>query len=150
MQRLELTLHPEKTKLVPMWRGQGGFDFLGMHHKNFVMVAKHARIYQATYQYPSMKAMKKMRAAVKDELSHRSVLKMDIKELVNQLNPKICGWRNYYGMNTAKQWLRKVDWYIFERFTIWYNKKTQQKGHYQRMGKVYQILQNEGLLKLVN
>ncbi len=150
MQRLELTLHPEKTKLVPMWKGRGGFDFLGMHHKNFVMVAKHARIYQATYQFPSMKAMKKMRAAVKDELSHRSVLKMDIKELVNQLNPKIRGWRNYYGMNTAKQWLRKVDWYIFERFTIWYNKKTQQKGHYQRMGKVYQILQNEGLLKLVD
>jgi RNA-directed DNA polymerase len=150
MQRLELTLHPEKTKLVSMWRGQGGFDFLGMHHKNFVMVAKHARIYQVTYQYPSMKAMKKMRAAVKDELSHRSVLKMDIKELVNQLNPKIRGWRNYYGMNTAKQWLRKVDWYIFERFTIWYNKKTQQKGHYQRMGKVYQILRNEGLLKLAD
>jgi RNA-directed DNA polymerase len=38
MQRLELTLHPEKTRLVPMWTGQGEFDFLGMHHKGLVMV----------------------------------------------------------------------------------------------------------------
>jgi RNA-directed DNA polymerase len=150
MQRLELTLHPEKTKLVPMWRGQGGFDFLGMHHKGFVMVTKHARRYQATYQFPSTKAMKKMRAAIKDELSHRSVLKMDMKELIKRLNPKIRGWRNYYGLNTAKQWLGRIDWYIFERFTIWYNKKTQQRGHYLRMGKVYQMLQNEGLLKLAD
>ena len=35
MQRLELTLHPEKTRLVSMWAGQGGFDFLGMHHQGF-------------------------------------------------------------------------------------------------------------------
>ncbi|SFM42272.1 group II intron reverse transcriptase/maturase, partial [Pelosinus propionicus] len=32
IERLELTLHPEKTKLVSMWGGKEGFDFLGMHH----------------------------------------------------------------------------------------------------------------------
>lgn len=148
MQRLELTLHPEKTRLVPMWAGQDGFDFLGMHHRGFRMDTGEAKWYQKTYQFPSKKAMKKMRIAVKAELVCRSILKMDIKEMVERLNPKIRGWRNYYGLKTAKQWMRKMDWYIFQRFTIWYNKKKQKQGNYLRMRKVYQLLSKEGLLKL--
>ena len=148
MQRLELTLHPEKTRLVPMWNGQGGFDFLGMHHKGFVTKIDATRKYQVTYQFPSRKAMKKMRAAVKEELARRSKLQLDLKEMIEYLNPKIRGWRNYYGLDTANQWLKKIDWYILQRFTIWYNKKKQKKGHYLRMRKVYQLLNDEGLLKL--
>ena len=130
MQRLELTLHPDKTKLVPMWAGQGGFDFLGMQHKGFVVSVNGTQKYQTTYQFPSKKAMKKMREAVKGELSHRATLKLDIKEMVERLNPKIRGWRNYYGLDTARKWLAKVDWYILQRFTIWYNKKKQRNNHY--------------------
>ena len=33
MGKLDLKLHPEKTKIVSMWDGKEGFDFLGMHHK---------------------------------------------------------------------------------------------------------------------
>jgi RNA-directed DNA polymerase len=33
MARLELTLHPTKTRIVGMWTGVEGFDFLGMHHR---------------------------------------------------------------------------------------------------------------------
>ncbi|MGI6513467.1 MAG: hypothetical protein ACOX3D_03815 [Syntrophomonadales bacterium] len=33
MARLELTLHPTKTRIVGMWTGEEGFDFLGMHHR---------------------------------------------------------------------------------------------------------------------
>jgi hypothetical protein len=148
MQRLELTLHPEKTRIVPMWAGQGGFDFLGMHHKGFIMRTGKTQKYQTTYQFPSKKAMKKMRAVVKEELGRRSMLKLDVKELIERMNPKIRGWRNYYGLGTAKQWLRKIDWYLLQRFTIWYNKKKQKKGHYLRMRKVYQLLNKRGLLKL--
>ena len=149
MQRLELTLHPEKTRLVSMWNGQEGFDFLGMHHRGFTMVASGARKYQRTYQFPSKKAMKKMRAAVKAELARRSVLKLDVKELIERLNPKIRGWRNYYGLKTAKEWLKKIDWYILQRFTVWYNKKKQKSYHYRRIKEVNKLLDNQGLLRLV-
>lgn len=148
MQRLELTLHPEKTRLVPMWEGQGGFDFLGMHHRGFVMRWKAPRKYQVTYQFPSKKSMKKMRAAVKAELMRPSKLQFDLNEMVELMNPKIRGWRNYYGLDTAQQWLKKIDWYILQCFTIWYNKKKQKKGHHLRLKKVYHLLNNEGLLKL--
>ncbi|MGM1022674.1 MAG: reverse transcriptase domain-containing protein [Bacillota bacterium] len=33
MERLELTLHPTKTRIVGLWTGDEGFDFLGMHHR---------------------------------------------------------------------------------------------------------------------
>ena len=33
LERLKLQLHPEKTKLVCLWEGQEGFDFLGFHHR---------------------------------------------------------------------------------------------------------------------
>ncbi|WCF08588.1 group II intron reverse transcriptase/maturase [Paenibacillus thiaminolyticus] len=33
MNRLELTLHPTKTRIVGLWTGKEGFDFLGMHHR---------------------------------------------------------------------------------------------------------------------
>lgn len=33
MERLELTLHPTKTRIVGLWTGEEGFDFLGIHHR---------------------------------------------------------------------------------------------------------------------
>lgn len=33
MERLELTLHPTKTRIVGLWTEEEGFDFLGMHHR---------------------------------------------------------------------------------------------------------------------
>ncbi len=147
MQRLELTLHPEKTKVVSMWKGQGGFDFLGMHHRNIVH-ENGTRKYQTTYQYPSKKAMKKMRGIVKAELANPATLQRDIQEMIEKLNPKIRGWRNYYQTKNSWKWLAAIDWYILQRFTIWYNKKHQRRAHFGRMGKVLQLLNILGLEKL--
>ena len=33
MRRLEIQLHPEKTRSVNLWDGKEGFDFLGFHHR---------------------------------------------------------------------------------------------------------------------
>lgn len=33
MKRLEIQLHPEKTRFVNLWDGKEGFDFLGFHHR---------------------------------------------------------------------------------------------------------------------
>jgi hypothetical protein len=33
MERLELALHPTKTRIVGLWDGKGGFGFLGMHFR---------------------------------------------------------------------------------------------------------------------
>lgn len=53
MAKLELELHPEKTKIVSMWDGKEGFDFLGMHHRRMTNETSKGARYQETFQYPS-------------------------------------------------------------------------------------------------
>lgn len=148
MKRLELKLNPEKTKLVPMWDGKEGFDFLGMHHRRISGFTREGIRYYTVYQFPTDKAMKKMRFKVKEVIGKRSVLIKSLQELVKELNPILRGWRNYYGLKTAWKWLAKVDWYIHKRFTIWYNKKRKNKRHLAEITKVRGLLRTEKLVWL--
>jgi len=44
--------------------------------------------------------------------------------MVEELNPKIQGWRNYYAMDPfADLFLNKIDWYIRKRLMLFWNKK---------------------------
>ena len=148
MRRLELELNEEKTKLVSLWGGKEGFDFLGMHHRSSKEIHSRGHVYYTTIQFPSKKAMKRMKLAVKELLGNRGRLKMDIKDLIKIMNPKIRGWRNYYGLKTAKKWLRSIDWHILQWFTRWWNKKRQKRKHLSRIPWVRQQLQTFGLEKL--
>jgi hypothetical protein len=93
--------------------------------------------------------MKKMKKVIKEVLGHRAVLKMDMDELIEKMNPKIRGWRNYYGVKTAKRWLNSIDWYVIRRYTIWYNKKHQKRNHMREVGVVRRKLYERGLERLV-
>jgi group II intron reverse transcriptase/maturase len=148
MRRLELTLHPEKTRLVHMWEDREGFDFLGLHHRNIATENSQGQSYYTLHQFPSKKARQKMRVKVKEVLGRRDVLWKEVGDLVRELNPILRGWRNYYGLKIASKWLNQVDWYIIKRFTIWYNKKRRKRTHLSDMGKVRELLQNHHLLKL--
>ena len=65
MTKLDLKLHPVKTKIVSMWDGKEEFDFLGMHHRRMTTETSKGQLYKETYQYPSRKAMKKMKTEIK-------------------------------------------------------------------------------------
>lgn len=146
--KLDLTLHPEKTRLAPMWDGREGFDFLGLHHRRLKAETGKGRQYSTTHQFPSRKATKKMRETVKGELASRAVLCLDMKTLIENLNPKIRGWRNHYGVATAGKWLQKIDWYILLRFTIWWNKKHRKKRTFFGARKVRKMIYDCGLQTL--
>jgi len=148
MKKLELELHPEKTKLVCMWDGKEGFDFLGMHHRSMMDEKNNGKRYRTTHQYPSKGSMKKMRATIKEVLGKRNVLYKDVKSLVEEMNPKIRGWRNYYGLKTSRKWLQSIEWYMIRRFAIWYNKKKQKKNHLRKVSLVRKIIYTNGLVSL--
>jgi len=148
MTKLELELHPEKTKMVSMWDGKEGFDFLGMHHRSMKSMTSKGRVYRETYQYPCKKAMKNMKGSIKEILGNRAVLAKDMKYLIEKLNPKIRGWRNYYGVKTAKRWLNSIDWYVIRRYTIWYNEKHQKRNRMAHVSMVRKLANGKGLLKL--
>jgi RNA-directed DNA polymerase len=73
---------------------------------------------------PKKNAMKKMRSKIKAYTEPRNKLYLDISELVKGLNKKLQGFKNYYLLSThAKIWLSRIDWYVLERLTLFYNKK---------------------------
>lgn len=148
MQRLELELRPDKTKLVNMWNGNEGFDFLGFHHRRKVSETSKGQKFNETHQFPSKKAMQKMRDNIKGVFASRTTLLLDIQKMIEILNPKIIGMRNYYGLKNAGKQLNKIDWYIIKKFTLWYNYKTQNKRRYAGISKVRKVIYENGLQKL--
>ena len=145
MGKLDLRLHPVKTKIVNMWDGTEGFDFLGLHHRRFLKINKKGNRYGETYQYPSKKAMKKMKRTVKESINQRYLLVKTEEELIKVLNPKITGWRNYYKTRNDRKWMRAIDWYILCTFCRWNNKKRQQTRKLKGLYATKIRLQEKGL-----
>ena len=148
MGKLDLKLHPVKTKIVCMWDGKEGFDFLGMQHRRMTTETRQGNRFQETYQYPSRKAMKKMKTAIKSNVNSRSLLVASEEDLIKNLNPKIIGWKNYYTTKTSDKWLQELDWYIICTFTRWYNKKHQRRNHMSKVGLVRNTLYKNGLKRM--
>ena len=148
MGKLDLKLHPVKTKIVRMWDGEEGFDFLGIHHRRMTTETKQGKSFQETYQYPSQKAMKKIKAAIKSNVNSRNLLIAQEEDLIKNLNPKITGWKNYYITKTSGKWMMALDQYIICTFTRWYNKKHQRQNRMSRMGFVKNSLYKNGLKRM--
>lgn len=79
MERLELTLHPTKTRIVGLWTGEDGFDFLGMHHRKTKAETSKGQVYYTTQQWLTREAEERIREVVKDRLAppnmrHKSFL----------------------------------------------------------------------------
>ena len=132
-----------------MWDGKDGFDFLGFHHRRKTTETSKGQRFQETHQFPSQKAMQKMRNNIKGVFASRSTLLLDVQNIIKTLNPKIIGMRNYYGLKNAGKQLNKIDWYIIKKFTLWYNYKTQNKRRYAGISNVREIIYKNGLKKLV-
>ena len=148
MGKLDLKLHPVKTKIVCMWDGKEGFEFLGMHHRLMTTETRQGRTFQETYQYPSRKAMKKMKSAIKSNVNSRSLLVAREEDLIKNLNPKITGWKNYYTTKTSDKWMKALDWYIICTFTRWYNKKHQRRNYMSKVGFVRNTIYEKGLKRM--
>ncbi len=61
MDKLDLSLSKEKSKLVNMWDNKVGFDFLGLHRRKFPIFNKGGSKIFVMSHIPSKKAMKKKR-----------------------------------------------------------------------------------------
>lgn len=149
MTKLDLKLHPVKTKIVNMWDGTEGFDFLGLHHRRFSKINKKGNRYGETYQYPSKKAMKKMKQTVKETINQRYLLVKTEEELIKIINPKITGWRNYYRTRNDRKWMGAIDWYILCTFCRWNNKKRQQTRKLKGIYATKQRLREKGLQLMI-
>lgn len=149
MERLELTLHPTKTRIVGLWTGEEGFDFLGMHHRKTKAETSQGNVYFTTQQWLTKKAEERIRDVVKERLAPPSARSRSFGEQVEWLNPKIQGWRKYYYTNYSQRRLAKLDWYILQRLTRWYAKKRQRRKWMGSFQEVKYIAKQTGLKTLL-
>jgi len=117
LNRLGLTLHPAKTKLVDLRRGKEGFVFLGC------TIRKKRSIQRAPDRYylqrwPSPKATKKLRDRVR-ELTGKRQSGKDVKQIVAELTPVLRGWGNYFRTGNADREFNKMDYFVVRSLRRW-------------------------------
>jgi group II intron reverse transcriptase/maturase len=113
LSRLRLTLHPSKTKVVETGLGKDGFVFLGCH---FQVVKSHFKGKTYLFRWPSPKAMLAIRTQVRELTDRRRRAGMkDIREVIDDLNPVLRGWGNYFRTGNASLKFQRVDDYVCRR-----------------------------------
>jgi group II intron reverse transcriptase/maturase len=112
---LGLRLHPEKTRIVCLARGAEGFDFLGFHHRMRESWKRPGRWY--LQKWPSPRAMASIRGKIR-ERTDRRFARLPLASAVEDLNPVLRGWGQYfrYGNSAAK--FAVIDGYVDERLAI--------------------------------
>ena len=91
LQKLELSMNNEKSKLVNLWEDREGFDFLGHHHRRWAYWARRGKVLYYLRSYPSRKALKKMRSRIREEFTSNHRLGWSLEDWIRKLNPIIQG-----------------------------------------------------------
>ena len=122
LRKLKLTLHPKKTCFVRMDRE--GFDFLG-----FYFFKSHSKITGklVPYFWPSKKAMKSVRRKIK-EITDREMFRLSLEVVVDNLNPVISGWRNYFKVGNSTKKFQELDDYVWFRLLQFARKRGGGRG----------------------
>jgi len=111
---LGLRLHPDKTKVVDLRGGSEGLDFLGCHFRARMsgrLWAQKRVIRYYLHRWPSQAAMVRLRAKVRD-LTGRSRVGLDVRDVIAALNPILRGWGNYFRTGNAALKFRQIDRYV--------------------------------------
>lgn len=102
MQRFDLTLHPEKTKIVYCGRNKierttpQSFDYLGFTFRRRSARRKDGKLFPNFSPAISNKAKQKIVKTMR-EWDVRKLVSLSIVSLSKKLNPHIRGWLTYYG-----------------------------------------------------
>ena len=125
MNRLGLSLHPEKTRLVNLTRGKEGFVFLGctIHKRRSIQRKPWCHFMQ---RWPSPKAMKKLRERVRELTSARHSGE-DLKQIIATVNPVLRGWGNYFRNGNADREFNRIDGYVYSCLLRWLNRRGGQR-----------------------
>lgn len=130
MNRLGLTLHPAKTRLVDLRRGRESFVFLGctIRKKRSILRAPGKHYMQ---RWPSPKATKRIRDRVRELTDERQSGK-DVKQIIAELTPVLRGWGNYFRTGNAHREFPKLDSYVVLRMRRWQHRRGGQRATVQK------------------
>lgn len=112
-----LELHPGKTRIVDLREGREGFDFLGCHFRARMsgrLWEQKRLVRYYLHRWPSQAAMKRLREKVRDRTG-RNRVGWPIEVVIDQINPILRGWGNYFRTGNAATKFRQIDRYVVRR-----------------------------------
>lgn len=112
----ELTLHPDKTRIVSMEEDDSYFDFLGYRFK---------RHKGRDYRFIRPKSVKKLRESVRKETKRKNG--HSLEHIISKLNPTIRGWFKYF-QDAHWNEFPPIDGYIRMRLRSILRKRHKGKG----------------------
>lgn len=122
LQRMQLKLNEEKTRVVPV---REGFDFLGFSFRLGIYYRGGKRR-EIMIKVPRAKAVKAMRARIK-EVVKAIPLGKSVNEAVKVVNVRLKGWANYFHISNAWCSLKKLVWYATAQLRLFMRRKYQRK-----------------------
>ncbi len=151
MKKLDLTLHPEKTRRVDLSWGKQGFDFLGCHLRKKMsgpIWEREKKRYYFLNRWPSSRSMKRVRAKIR-ELTPRGRCHEDLRSVIKGLNPVLQGWSGYFRTGNACIKFNAIDRYAQRRLRGLLVKR---KGRHLKPGESrkwnWEFFENLGLYRL--
>jgi RNA-directed DNA polymerase len=113
MERLSLTLHPDKTRIVELGLGKQGFVFLGCYLR---VVLSHFKGREYLFRWPSLRAMNRIRVRIRELTDRRRWAGMqDIRDVIRVLNPVLRGWGKYFCTGNASLKFQQIDSFVWRR-----------------------------------
>jgi RNA-directed DNA polymerase len=145
LERLKLTLHADKTKVVYVGDGGQGFDFLGFQCRK--VASKKYRGKRYFQSWPSRRAMQRVRDRVKAITAPRHRLPEPIEPIVAEVNRVVRGWGVYFRVGNSAHKFHDVDTYVYMRLKRFLVKKTK-GGWRHRKREVWALFEKLGVYRL--
>ncbi len=144
LEKLGVTLHAEKTRIVHV---RQGFDFLGFTIKwgkplTLRLPPGKRPVTGGLYAYPREKSIRHFREQIRRLTRRKAPVKT--QKLIEDINPVIRGWGNYFCKAHVRKLFNRLDRWIVRRLWAhkcrrWHNtgwKKLPEKRLYEEMGLV--------------
>ena len=92
--------------------------------------------------------MKAIREKVRAIVGPRSRLPRDLREVIDEVNPVLRGWGNYFRVGNSTKHFKQVDSYVRERLYLFLSKKHGKSGRGWRQRWKRIDFRQEGLYQL--
>ena len=143
LERMELSLNEEKTKVLNVW--EETFDFLGftIGYKTGFTKRKYLSI------TPGKKAEKKFRGNI-DKYLKKSLYFND-SQLTKGLNEKIRGWIQYFtipGVSHTYESRQSLSYYVGIKLEWYYQRKSQRKKRLSNQKAIHYLMKHYGLINM--
>ena len=116
--RLDLEIHPDKTRIVDLRDGSEAFDFLGFSHRRTRTLRNQT---PRMRRRPSSRAQKAVRAAIRKITTLGT--SRDLNDVIRQLRPVVRGWGAYFRWGYSYREFSHVDSYVNERLGLFMKRK---------------------------